>query len=105
MERLLCPVLLACVGPFSRRNVSCGDRVTKRLTLALALSIFAATWDTAAQTGYPEQTVRILVGFSPGVAPDVAARLLASPRRRRTATPSAWSATARWYSARACTTG
>ncbi|MBV9191576.1 MAG: tripartite tricarboxylate transporter substrate binding protein [Betaproteobacteria bacterium] len=26
---------------------------------------------------YPEQTVRILVGFSPGVAPDVSARLLA----------------------------
>ncbi len=47
------------------------------LALALALSIFLATWDTAAQTGYPEQTVRILVGFSPGVAPDVAARLLA----------------------------
>ncbi len=30
-----------------------------------------------AQTGYPAQTVRILVGFSPGVAPDVTARLLA----------------------------
>jgi len=30
-----------------------------------------------AQSGYPEQTVRILVGFSPGVAPDVTARLLA----------------------------
>jgi tripartite-type tricarboxylate transporter receptor subunit TctC len=30
-----------------------------------------------AQGGYPEQTVRILVGFSPGVAPDVTARLLA----------------------------
>jgi tripartite-type tricarboxylate transporter receptor subunit TctC len=30
-----------------------------------------------AQGSYPEQTVRILVGFSPGVAPDVTARLLA----------------------------
>src|SRR3954466_3350723 len=30
-----------------------------------------------AQGGYPEQTVRILVGFSPGVAPDITARLLA----------------------------
>jgi tripartite-type tricarboxylate transporter receptor subunit TctC len=30
-----------------------------------------------AQTGYPEQPVRILVGFTPGVAPDVTARLLA----------------------------
>jgi len=30
-----------------------------------------------AQANYPEQTVRILVGFSPGVAPDVTGRLLA----------------------------
>ncbi|HEY3077947.1 MAG TPA: tripartite tricarboxylate transporter substrate binding protein, partial [Burkholderiales bacterium] len=29
------------------------------------------------QQNYPEQTVRILVGFSPGVAPDVTGRLLA----------------------------
>jgi tripartite-type tricarboxylate transporter receptor subunit TctC len=31
----------------------------------------------AAQTSYPEQTIRILVGFPPGVAPDITARLLA----------------------------
>jgi tripartite-type tricarboxylate transporter receptor subunit TctC len=31
----------------------------------------------AAQTGYPQQTVRILIGFTPGVAPDIVARLLA----------------------------
>ena len=31
----------------------------------------------AAQAPYPEQTVRILVGFSPGVAPDVTSRILA----------------------------
>ena len=42
-----------------------------------ALSIFAAAGEAAAQAGYPEQAVRILVGFSPGVAPDVTARLLA----------------------------
>jgi tripartite-type tricarboxylate transporter receptor subunit TctC len=29
------------------------------------------------QSSYPEQTVRILVGFTPGTAPDVSARLLA----------------------------
>jgi tripartite-type tricarboxylate transporter receptor subunit TctC len=33
--------------------------------------------DALAQTPYPEQPVRILVGFPPGVAPDVTARLLA----------------------------
>jgi tripartite-type tricarboxylate transporter receptor subunit TctC len=42
-----------------------------------ALSILAAVGETAAQGGYPEQSVRILVGFTPGVAPDVTARLLA----------------------------
>ena len=30
-----------------------------------------------AQTSYPEQTVRILVGFPAGTAPDVAARIVA----------------------------
>jgi len=42
---------------------------------AALLFVFAA--QAFAQGNYPEQTVRILVGFSPGVAPDVAARLLA----------------------------
>jgi hypothetical protein len=35
------------------------------------------TFQGRSQTNYPEQSVRILVGFPPGVAPDVAARLLA----------------------------
>ena len=45
-------------------------------------AIVAAMWicmagQVIAQANYPEQTVRILVGFSPGVAPDVTGRLLA----------------------------
>jgi tripartite-type tricarboxylate transporter receptor subunit TctC len=43
-------------------------------TMLLAL---AAAGDVLAQTNYPEQSVRILVGFPPGVAPDVTARLIA----------------------------
>src|SRR3989442_15716300 len=47
-----------------------------------AAAIVAAMWICMAgpalgQANYPEQTVRILVGFSPGVAPDVTGRLLA----------------------------
>jgi tripartite-type tricarboxylate transporter receptor subunit TctC len=43
--------------------------------LAIALSLLAAP-GAFAQTSYPEQTVRILVGFPPGTAPDVAARII-----------------------------
>jgi tripartite-type tricarboxylate transporter receptor subunit TctC len=41
------------------------------------LSILLTSGNSAAQANYPEQPVRIVVGFSPGVAPDVTARLLA----------------------------
>jgi len=46
------------------------------LRIVAGLSILAVSGLAAAQ-GYPEQSVRILVGFTPGVAPDVTARLLA----------------------------
>jgi tripartite-type tricarboxylate transporter receptor subunit TctC len=42
-------------------------------SLALWLTAHAAV----AQSSYPEQTIRILVGFPPGVAPDITSRLLA----------------------------
>src|SRR5712691_3754947 len=42
---------------------------------AIALAMSAA--GAAAQTSYPEQPIRILVGFTPGVAPDITSRLLA----------------------------
>ena len=45
--------------------------------LALAALVAMTTGDVAvAQTSYPEQTVRIVVGFPPGVAPDVTSRLM-----------------------------
>ncbi len=46
-------------------------------TFATALLVLLSTGNAAAQASYPEQAVRILVGFSAGVAPDVTARLLA----------------------------
>lgn len=42
-----------------------------------ALLVLLAAGSAAAQGSYPEQTIRILVGFSPGVAPDVTSRLIA----------------------------
>jgi tripartite-type tricarboxylate transporter receptor subunit TctC len=47
------------------------------LSRVLLGSLLLAAGQVLAQTGYPEQTVRVLVGFTPGVAPDVTARLLA----------------------------
>jgi tripartite-type tricarboxylate transporter receptor subunit TctC len=45
------------------------------LIAALALALVAA--DAQAQASYPDQPIRILVGFTPGVAPDITGRLLA----------------------------
>jgi tripartite-type tricarboxylate transporter receptor subunit TctC len=45
------------------------------LPLAFGALGFAA--QTLAQSGYPDKSIRILVGFSPGVAPDITSRLFA----------------------------
>jgi tripartite-type tricarboxylate transporter receptor subunit TctC len=55
--------------------------------IATVLSIFLATSNAFAQGNYPEKSVRILVGFTPGVAPDVAARLLADKLAEALAKP------------------
>src|SRR5204863_5909770 len=44
--------------------------------VAWSLVSLLAAGPAAAQS-YPEQAIRILVGFTPGVAPDITARLLA----------------------------
>ncbi len=50
----------------------------KAICGVLATLLVALTAGTAsAQTNYPEQPIRILVGFTPGVAPDITSRLLA----------------------------
>ena len=45
--------------------------------VAAALSIALAAGEAAAQENYPERPVKNIVGFSPGVAPDVTGRILA----------------------------
>jgi tripartite-type tricarboxylate transporter receptor subunit TctC len=41
-----------------------------------ALSLWLAAAAALAQASYPDQTIRILVGFTPGVAPDITSRVL-----------------------------
>lgn len=54
---------------------------------ATAVALLLAAGPAFAQANYPEQSVRILVGFTPGVAPDVAARLLADKLAEALAKP------------------
>src|SRR3979411_584839 len=45
--------------------------------LFAALLVLLAAQTASAQSGYPNRPVKILVGFTPGTAPDLAARILA----------------------------
>src|SRR5665213_3865176 len=45
--------------------------------LFAALSVLLAAQTASAQSIYPNRPVKILVGFTPGTAPDLAARILA----------------------------
>jgi len=56
-------------------------------SVATALSILLVACTAFAQGNYPEKPVRILVGFTPGVAPDVAARLVAEKLSEALAKP------------------
>jgi len=55
--------------------------------IAAVLSIALVACTAFAQGNYPEKSIRILVGFTPGVAPDVAARLLADKLAEALAKP------------------
>ena len=50
-------------------------RLAQNLFAALAVLLAAHT--ASAQSTYPNRPVKILVGFTPGTAPDLAARILA----------------------------
>jgi tripartite-type tricarboxylate transporter receptor subunit TctC len=47
------------------------------VALFAALAVLPATQPASAQSAYPNRPVKILVGFTPGTAPDLAARILA----------------------------
>jgi tripartite-type tricarboxylate transporter receptor subunit TctC len=48
----------------------------KGTLLALAVALLALPNVAFAQSGYPDKPIKILVGFTPGVAPDITSRLL-----------------------------
>ena len=61
--------------PTQRDKLGEGRGLKAIVMAALSLCLTAA--DATAQVSYPEQTIRILVGFPPGVAPDITGRILA----------------------------
>src|ERR1700709_2246047 len=55
------------------------ERTMKRaVSLFAALAVLLAAQMASAQSTYPNRPVKILVGFTPGTAPDLAARILAA---------------------------
>jgi tripartite-type tricarboxylate transporter receptor subunit TctC len=53
------------------------EGIMKSICTVLAmLALGLTTGEASAQSGYPEQPIRILVGFTPGVAPDITSRLI-----------------------------
>ena len=56
---------------------SCSSRRAGPIAVRLVVAAVLCVATHAFAQGYPEQPVKILVGFSPGVAPDISARVLA----------------------------
>src|SRR5471030_2212816 len=55
-----------------------GETMKRTLNILAALEVLLMANPAFAQTVYPNRAVHILVGFTPGTAPDVAARILAA---------------------------
>ena len=55
-----------------------GNKMMSILRFVAALSLMFAADHAAAQTDYPNRQIHIIVGFTAGTAPDVAARILAT---------------------------
>src|SRR4051812_13027267 len=66
-----------------RREIVCGSR---RLALTMALALIVAA-PAAAEPGYPNRPVRILVPYGPGGVADTTVRLLAQKLNERLGQP------------------
>src|SRR5215813_12541392 len=67
-----CPFFLA--GDYHRKRGGSVTRSVTRLLLAVATGV--AVSHAAAQGGYPEKPIRVLIGFPAGSTADVAGRLI-----------------------------
>ena len=67
---------MACYARYGGKLLgSCDDDEDCALLAALAFCCARRVLDVLAQSNYPDKPIRILVGFSAGVAPDVTSRL------------------------------
>ncbi len=74
------------MSPYPRFNLP-GETMKRLFHVLAALTVLLTASSVSAQTAYPNRTVRILVGFTPGTAPDVAARILANKFSENWGTP------------------
>src|SRR5882672_3684030 len=63
--------------PGKRACGTIGGTMNLAANLFAALLVLLAAQTASAQSSYPNRPVKILVGFTPGTAPDLAARILA----------------------------
>jgi tripartite-type tricarboxylate transporter receptor subunit TctC len=56
-----------------------GETMKLAANLFAALAVLFAAQTASAQSSYPNRPVKILVGFTPGTAPDLAAPPMATP--------------------------
>ena len=66
-------------------------RAVLKLAVAVGFTLAGAAFalaQTDAATGYPRQTIRIVIGLSPGATPDLVARLVAAKLGERLGQPA-----------------
>src|SRR5215468_5298026 len=70
---------MACGAEERRRSLGLSSmRITRRklLRLAAGAGVLPATSRVATAQDYPAKSIRLIVGFQPGTAPDIYARLI-----------------------------
>jgi tripartite-type tricarboxylate transporter receptor subunit TctC len=79
LQALLADVTVSLKSAEDRQNGygTIGETMKLAANLFAALAVLLAAQTASAQSAYPNRPVKVLVGFTPGTAPDLAARILA----------------------------